>query len=142
MFFCLVAIGGLGFASGTQVSLATGILLVVSTLFNMITVGPVCYPILAETLSGRSRYKTIVIGRFVYNLTGLFSNSVTPCMLSLLDKFLSFSCPLFSNDVRFGETIALTNSLPGLELGRQGCSLLRRNQSPLQHLVLVQTTRN
>lgn len=83
MFLCLVAIGGLGFAEKKDnIELAIGILLVISTLCNMITVGPVCYPIVAETPSGRLRYKTIVIGRFVYNLTGIFSNSVTPRMIS------------------------------------------------------------
>jgi SP family general alpha glucoside:H+ symporter-like MFS transporter len=30
-----------------------------------LSLGPVCYPIVAETPSGRLRYKTIVIGRFV-----------------------------------------------------------------------------
>lgn len=82
MFFCLIAIGGLGFASSTQSQMAVGILLVVSTLCNMITIGPACYPIVAETPSGRLRYKTIVIGRFVYNLTGIVTNSITPRMLS------------------------------------------------------------
>ncbi|PLB47395.1 sugar transporter [Aspergillus steynii IBT 23096] len=82
MFICLVAIGGLGWAEGTNAHLAIGILLVVSTLCNMITVGPACYPIVAETPSGRLRYKTIAIGRFVYNVTGIFHNSVTPRMLS------------------------------------------------------------
>jgi MFS transporter, SP family, general alpha glucoside:H+ symporter len=86
MFFCLIAIGGLGFAEGKSVQLAVGILLVISTLCNMITIGPVCYPIVAETPSGRLRYKTIVIGRFVYNLTGIFSNSVTPRMISPAGK--------------------------------------------------------
>lgn len=82
MFCCLIVIGGLGFAEGKKVQTAVGILLVISTLCNMITVGPACYPIVAETPSGRLRYKTIVIGRFVYNLTGIFSNSVTPRMIS------------------------------------------------------------
>lgn len=84
MFFCLVTIGGLGWSSGKNSQLAIGILLVISTLINMITIGPVCYPIVAETPSGKLRYKTISIGRFVYNLTGIFSNSVTPRMLSPL----------------------------------------------------------
>jgi SP family general alpha glucoside:H+ symporter-like MFS transporter len=93
MFFCLIAIGGLGWATGTQSQLAVGILLVISTLVNMITIGPVCYPIVAETPSGRLRYKTITIGRFVYNLTGIFQNSVTPHMISSTCKFLSsFLC--------------------------------------------------
>ncbi|THV90066.1 sugar transporter [Aureobasidium pullulans] len=82
MFFCLVAIGGLGFTTSKHAEMAIGILLIVSTLANMITIGPVCYPIVAETPSGRLRYKTITIGRFVYNLTGIFSNSVTPRMIS------------------------------------------------------------
>ncbi len=90
MFFCLVAIGGLGWAKGDQAQMAIGILLVISTLCNMITVGPVCYPIVAETPSGRLRYKTIAIGRFVYNLTGIFSNSVTPRMLSPIGKSIFF----------------------------------------------------
>lgn len=81
MFFCLVAIGGLGFSDGKHVRLAIAVLFVISTLCNMITIGPACYPIVAETPSGRLRYKTIVIGRFVYNLTGIFSNSVTPRMV-------------------------------------------------------------
>ncbi|KIX01398.1 uncharacterized protein Z518_09124 [Rhinocladiella mackenziei CBS 650.93] len=84
MFVCLVVIGGLGWAHGKGAQMAIGILLVISTLCNMITIGPACYPIVAETPSGRLRYKTIVIGRFVYNLTGIFSNSVTPRMLSSL----------------------------------------------------------
>lgn len=84
MFLCCVTIGGLGFASGEGPELAVGVLLVISTLCNMISIGPVCYPIVAETPSGRLRYKTIVIGRFVYNLTTIFSNSVTPRMISSL----------------------------------------------------------
>lgn len=89
MFFCLVTIGGLGWAHGKDSQLAIGVLLVISTLCNMITVGPACYPIVAETPSGRLRYKTIVIGRFVYNLTQIFSNSVTPRMISVAGKSLS-----------------------------------------------------
>jgi len=83
MFICLVIIGALG-AVQTKVSgasLGIGVVLVICTLFNMITVGPACYPIVAEVPSGRLRYKTITLGRFVYNLTGIFSNSVTPRMI-------------------------------------------------------------
>jgi len=87
MFLCLVAIGGLGFVDGDKSSIAIGVLLVISTLCNMITIGPVCYPIVAETPSGPLRYKTITIGRFVYNLTGLVTNSITPRMLSPLGEY-------------------------------------------------------
>ncbi len=86
MFCCLIAIGGLGFAKSKEAKVAIAVLFVISTLCNMITVGPACYPIVAETPSGQLRYKTITIGRFVYNLTGIFSNSVTPRMISAEGK--------------------------------------------------------
>lgn len=84
MLGCLLIIGGLGCVSNPSsgVSLAIGIVMVLQTLINMIGVGPVCYPIVAETPSGRLRYKTIVIGRVVYNITGIFNNTITPRMLS------------------------------------------------------------
>lgn len=88
MFCCLIAIGALGWSTSKDAYLAVGLLFVVSTLCNMITIGPVCYPIVAETPSGRLRYKTIVIGRFVYNLTAIFNNSVTPRMISASGKFI------------------------------------------------------
>jgi SP family general alpha glucoside:H+ symporter-like MFS transporter len=83
MLVCLLVIGGLGCVPGENkgASLAVGIVMVVQTLINMIGVGPVCYPIVAETPSGKLRYKTIVIGRVVYNITGIFNNTVTPRML-------------------------------------------------------------
>lgn len=84
MFALLLTIGGLGFSSGDSQKTAVAILFVVSTLVNMISIGPVCYPIVAETPSGRLRYKTVVIGRFVYNLTGIVTNSITPRMVSPL----------------------------------------------------------
>ncbi|KAM0190097.1 hypothetical protein ACHAPI_009609 [Fusarium lateritium] len=82
MLCCLLAIGGLGWSDSKEAYLAIGLLFVVSTLCNMTTIGPACYPIVAETPSGRLRYKTIVIGRFVYNLTAIFNNAITPRMIS------------------------------------------------------------
>ena len=87
MFVSLIVIGGLGFATGNRhAQMGIAILFVLTTLVNMITIGPACYPIVAETPSGRLRYKTIVIGRFVYNLTGIFSNSLTPRMVSSIGQ--------------------------------------------------------
>jgi SP family general alpha glucoside:H+ symporter-like MFS transporter len=128
MFFCLVAIGGLGWSSSKHAQLAIGILLVVSTLINMITVGPTCYPIVAETPSGRLRYKTIVVGRFVYNLTGIFNNSVTPRMIAADCKFglRLHRCWVPKLTIRHS-----------VELGCKDGPVLRRHQPALQHLVLV-----
>ncbi|KAF4959243.1 hypothetical protein FSARC_10759 [Fusarium sarcochroum] len=84
LFFANIVIGGLGFTTANGAQMAIGIILVVSNLVNMVTVGPVCYPIVAETPSGRLRYKTIVIGRFVYNVTGIVEHTITPRMISPL----------------------------------------------------------
>jgi MFS transporter, SP family, general alpha glucoside:H+ symporter len=48
--------------------------------------GPTCYPIVAETPSGRLRYKTIAIGRFAYNIVSIIQNIITPRMLSPTGK--------------------------------------------------------
>ncbi|KAH8658977.1 general substrate transporter [Ilyonectria robusta] len=84
LFVCGVVIGGLGFSDAKQAQIAIGVIMIMSNLCNMITVGPVCYAIVAETPSGRLRYKTITIGRFVYNLTGLVEHTITPRMISPL----------------------------------------------------------
>jgi hypothetical protein len=129
MLVFLIVVGGLGVVNNKKGDLAIGILFVFLTLVNMTTTGPVCYPIVAETPSGRLRYKTITIGRFVYNLTGLFSNSLTPRMVNTTgepphrpqrEMWLMFS----------------------LGLGRQDCLLLRGNQFLVSRLVLVPTSRD
>lgn len=90
MFCILMSIGGLGCINDKHASLAIGILLIISTLCNRITIGPITYAIVSETPSGRLRYKTVVIGRAVYNLTAIFHNSVTPRMISPLGKSIHF----------------------------------------------------
>ncbi|KAK4553811.1 hypothetical protein LTR86_008986 [Recurvomyces mirabilis] len=82
MMMLLVVIGGLAFSSSQHAQVAIAILFVVSTLINLISTGPGCYPIVAETPSGRLRYKTIAIGRVVYNLTGIVQSCLTPRMVS------------------------------------------------------------
>jgi SP family general alpha glucoside:H+ symporter-like MFS transporter len=82
MLVALIVSGGLAFSNTREINIAIGVLFIFQTLVNMSTVGPACYPIVAETPSGKLRYKTIVIGRFVYNLTGVFSNILTPRMVN------------------------------------------------------------
>ena len=45
MFVLLLAIGGLGFSNSDNAKTAVAVLFVISTLVNMISTGPVCYPI-------------------------------------------------------------------------------------------------
>jgi SP family general alpha glucoside:H+ symporter-like MFS transporter len=82
IFVTLVIIGGLAFDNSKGSQMAQAIMLILSTLVNYSTLGPGCYPIVSETPSGRLRYKTIAIGRFIYNLTNVFQNALTPRMLS------------------------------------------------------------
>jgi MFS transporter, SP family, general alpha glucoside:H+ symporter len=148
MFFCLVAIGGLGFDNSQKSQLAIGILLVISTLANMTTIGPVCYPIVAETPSGRLRYKTITIGRFVYNVTGIFNNSVTPRMISATGKSLQLQVCLqynMSNSLILLVRIQLGTGAPKLVYSMPvptfcatsgaGFACLRRKAAPLGRLI-------
>ena len=75
--------------------MAIGILLVVCTFVNTICMGPTCYPIVAETPSGRLRYKTITVGRFAYNVAGVIQNSLTPRMLAPDCTLLHHPLPVF-----------------------------------------------
>jgi MFS transporter, SP family, general alpha glucoside:H+ symporter len=47
-----------------------------------ITVGPVCYAIVAEVSSTRLRQKTIVLARMLYNICGIINNVYTPLQLN------------------------------------------------------------
>ncbi|KAI8300570.1 MFS transporter, SP family, general alpha glucoside:H+ symporter [Colletotrichum sp. SAR11_240] len=82
MFFSLIIIGSLGFVHSSSARLAIGIVMIMSQLVNVITIGPVAYPIVAETPSGKLRYKTITIGRFSYVCTGIINNIITPRMIA------------------------------------------------------------
>lgn len=125
MFVCLVVIGGMGFSAASSVATAVAIMFVISTLINMITVGPVCYAIVSETPSGPLRYKTIVIGRSVYNITGIINNILVPRMVQ-----------------ENGESSCPTTLTDSLELGRENWSLLCRYQSSLSDMVLVPLARD
>jgi MFS transporter, SP family, general alpha glucoside:H+ symporter len=127
MFVTLIVIGGSAFSHTRSAQLVQGVVLVISTLANTITLGPTCYPIVSETPSGRLRYKTIAIGRFVYNLTCLVQNSITPRMLSPTCKSFTFRWLSISN----AHTLIYLSGLFSVELGRQSGFLLCRHQPPL-----------
>lgn len=96
LLFILTGIGGAGFApknatiiqNGAKLAVniggswAVGSLLLVYTLSYDLTVGPVCYAIVAETSSTRLRQKTIVLARMLYNVCGILNNVYTPLMLN------------------------------------------------------------
>lgn len=79
MFVGLLAIGLLGVPKlSTTTGWAIGALMLVETFVYDITVGPVCYSLVAELPSTRLRIKTVVISRTVYNLAGILIGLLQP----------------------------------------------------------------
>ncbi|KFY65362.1 hypothetical protein V496_02639 [Pseudogymnoascus sp. VKM F-4515 (FW-2607)] len=83
MLITLLAIGGLGVAPTSRgQSWTLGSLLLVLTFIYHLTIGPVCFVLVAEIPSTRLRVKTAVLARVAYNLAGILINWMTPRMLS------------------------------------------------------------
>lgn len=91
----MLSTGILGFFHGTSVSWTIGGLLIFMNLAYNISVGPVCYSIVAEMSSTRLRAKSIVLARNSYNLTGLITNTLVPRMLSPAAWNWGAKCGLF-----------------------------------------------
>lgn len=56
--------------------------MLVWALAYQITVGTVCYAIVAEVSTRRLQIKTVVLGRLLYNVVGIICNILTPYMLN------------------------------------------------------------
>lgn len=83
IFILLMITGFLGIApaSNKTVPWIVGTMLLLMTFVYDLTVGPVCYCLVAEISSVRLRSKTIVLARNFYNLVGIFNNVITPRMI-------------------------------------------------------------
>jgi SP family general alpha glucoside:H+ symporter-like MFS transporter len=80
----LFIIGCLGIISkGSEpAQWGVGALLLVYTLIYDLTVGPICYSLVAELSSTRLRSKTIVLARNCFTISGLVTNTLIPRMLN------------------------------------------------------------
>jgi SP family general alpha glucoside:H+ symporter-like MFS transporter len=79
----LAIAGGIGSRPETRAqSWAVGSLLIFLTFIYDLTVGPVCYILVAEIPSTRLRTKTVVLARVAYNVVGIFTNTITSRMLN------------------------------------------------------------
>ncbi|KAJ5215741.1 uncharacterized protein N7498_002148 [Penicillium cinerascens] len=65
-----------------QASLATGSLMLIWALFYQLTVGTVCYSLVAELSTRRLQIKTVVLGRCLYNVVAIICGVLTPYMLN------------------------------------------------------------
>ncbi|KAF2724062.1 putative MFS alpha-glucoside transporter [Polychaeton citri CBS 116435] len=62
--------------------LATGSLMIIWALIYQLTVGTVCYSLVAELSTRRLQIKTVVLGRNLYNIVGIVCDVFTPYMLN------------------------------------------------------------
>ncbi|KAJ5373094.1 hypothetical protein N7517_005100 [Penicillium concentricum] len=65
-----------------QASLATGSMMLIWALFYQLTVGTVCFSLVAELSTRRLQIKTVVLGRNLYNLVAIICGVLTPYMLN------------------------------------------------------------
>ena len=79
MFVILVIIGCLGIpALSNSTGWGIGAMLLILTFTYDITIGPVCYCLVAELPSTRLRIKTVVLARTTYNITGIIIGLLQP----------------------------------------------------------------
>jgi len=83
MCIVLFVIGGLGFVDSVGASWGVGSLLLFFTFIYDLTVGPVCYCLVAEVPSTRLKIKTVVLARNFYNIGGIINNAIVPPMLGV-----------------------------------------------------------
>lgn len=82
MLFVMGFLGLVPVSHKDQAGLATGSLMIVWALFFQLTVGTVCYSLVAELSTRRLQIKTVVLGRNLYNIVGITTSVLTPYMLN------------------------------------------------------------
>ena len=83
MFSILMAVGFMGIPSPQEgLGWASGSLMMVFVLTYDLTVGPVCYCLVAEVPSTRLRIKTVVLARNAYLIASLVANFLNPPILN------------------------------------------------------------
>lgn len=82
MLFVMGFLGLVPASHRSQGAMATGSIMIVWAMFYQLTVGTVCYSLVAELSTRRLQIKTVVLGRNLYNVVGIICNVVTPYMLN------------------------------------------------------------
>lgn len=78
----LLCIGFASISKSKNASWGIGSLLLIYTFIYDLTVGPVCYSLVAELTSTRLKTKSIVLARNIYNVFGIVNGVITPYMLN------------------------------------------------------------
>ncbi|SMQ50160.1 unnamed protein product [Zymoseptoria tritici ST99CH_3D7] len=85
LFTMLLIMGLLGLAPDSQreaAGLATGSMMIVWAAVYQLTVGTVCYSLVAEISTRRLQIKTVVLGRALYIVVGIIASVLTPYMVN------------------------------------------------------------
>ena len=83
LFTMLFTMGFLGLPQDRKAaSIATGSVMIIWALCYQLTVGTVCYSLVAELSTRRLQIKTVVLGRNLYNVVGIICSVLTPYMLN------------------------------------------------------------
>ena len=82
MLFIMGFLGLVPQSHNDQASLATGSIMLIWALCFQLSVGTVCYSLVAELPTRRLSIKTIVLGRGLYNIVGIICSVLTPYMLN------------------------------------------------------------
>jgi SP family general alpha glucoside:H+ symporter-like MFS transporter len=85
LFSMLLIMGFLGLLPSSDKEtrgLATGSLMIIWAVFYQLTVGTVCYSLVAEMSTRRLQIKTVVLGRNFYNIIAIITNVLTPYMIN------------------------------------------------------------
>ncbi|CAK7223729.1 hypothetical protein SBRCBS47491_005306 [Sporothrix bragantina] len=85
LFSMLFIMGFLGLVPEShrnQGSIATGSIMLCWALCYQLTVGTVCYSLVAEISTRRLQIKTVVLGRVLYIIVGIICSVLTPYMLN------------------------------------------------------------
>lgn len=77
-----MVLGILGVAGGSDVALGVAIMMIMIQLAFKLSVGPICYGIIAEIPNSRLRNKTIALARTSYIVTNIVIGQLLPRMLS------------------------------------------------------------
>lgn len=82
MLFVLGFLGLVPESNRNKGALATGSIMLCWSLCYQLTVGTVCYSLVAEVSSRRLQIKTVVLGRVCYVIVGIVCSVLTPYMLN------------------------------------------------------------
>ncbi|KAF2855052.1 sugar transporter [Plenodomus tracheiphilus IPT5] len=82
MLFVMGFLGLVPDAQREKGAMATGAMMIVWAMFYQLTVGTVCYSLVAELSTRRLAIKTVVLGRNLYNVIGIITSVLTPYMLN------------------------------------------------------------